>query len=220
MSQNPYFGLLLFDLDGTLIDSEGLVAESVRNVAKKRGLAIPSRSRILRVFYGTPSPPRLLSHFGMINRTDSHEYWKFYRENLRSLSLKDSNLISHLEQIRQGGVRIGLVTSLSRDVARMVLKHFDLDKYLESSKFYERGVTKSMAIVTVTQELGEDVRRTLYIGDSPSDIISAKRAGCWSGAVAWDNAKDTDCIRQEPDFIFADFCSIVRRALAEGKPTR
>ncbi len=205
MSRTRYFDLFITDLDGTLVDSDALVMNCVKHAARQRGFSIPRKREILAAYYETPSPTRLLKKFGMSRDGDKKNFWNYYEKNLGQLTLKGPDIVSSLVQMKADGLRMGLVTSLSEHFARQVLSHFDIGKFFQESRYYRRGCPKHCAISEITSELDVENKRTFYVGDSPKDVTSANKAGCWSGAIAWGNAKLTGCLEKEPDFLFYSF---------------
>jgi HAD superfamily hydrolase (TIGR01549 family) len=199
----PYFECLLLDLDGTLVDSRSLLISSIKCAVKRTGKRVPSAGEILRAYADTTSPGKILRQFKVY---DPDEYWRHYVNNVSRIALFDKDIKWKLGEISKAGVRIGLVTSLPKDVVNAILQHFKLSRSFSVVKSYERRAPKWKLIDKAVRELKVDPYRSLYVGDMVADIVAAKRAnkdwGIWAGIASWSRKKSLDLSEAEPDFIF------------------
>lgn len=214
MAALPYFECLLLDLDGTLVDSRSLLISSIKCAVKRAGKRVPSAGEILRAYADTTSPGKILRQFKVY---DPDEYWRHYVNNVSRIALFDKDIKWKLGEISKAGVRIGLVTSLPKDVVNAILQHFKLSRSFSVVKSYERRAPKWKLIDKAVRELKVDPYRSLYVGDMVADIVAAKRAnkdwGIWAGIASWSRKKSLDLSEAEPDFIFQKFDDVTKLML-------
>jgi len=209
MSKQPYFECLLLDLDGTLVDSRSLMISSVKFAVKSEKKRVPSAFEILGAYADATSPTRILKRFKVY---EVQEYWEHYVSNLQKLRLFDKNIKRKLGEISKAEVKVGIVTSLPRDIVEAILQHFKLSKSFTVVKSYERSAPKWKLIDKAIRELNVDPFRSLYVGDMITDVTASKRAnknrGIWAGMAFWSKKKSTNISEAKPDFIFQKFDDI------------
>jgi len=219
LSERLYFECLLLDLDGTLIDSRRLIISSVKYAVRQVGKRVPSASQIMRFYYVSASPMKILRQFRIYSIEDYREY---YSTNIMTLKLFDKRVKEKLSHLSKAGVRLGLITSLPRDIVEAILRHFNLSESFLVVKTYERRAPKWKLIDTAIRELRVDPFRSLYVGDMTSDVRAAKRAnkdwGIWAGIAYWSRKREKTFSDVEPDFIFQKFDEVVRLTSTKLKP--
>ncbi len=180
---------VLFDLDGTLINSVDLIVDSYQHTFRVHGVPILSREEIL-VGLGTP----LRVVFGNMTGDDDQvtEWIATYREY--NLSHHDAQVTAYpgavamVHTIRASGFRMGLVTSKNRAGAQRGLSLVGLGDTMEiiigaddvvQPKPHPEPVERALA------GLGMPADTALFVGDSQHDIHSGRGAGAWTAGVTW-----------------------------------
>ncbi len=195
---------MLFDLDGTLIDSVRLILDSYHYTLAAHGLPARTDDEWLRGV-GTP----LRAQFAE---------WKDDPERLEALiaTYREYNLANHdrmvtiypgvLEAVREVKVRgasTGLVTSKNQQSALRGLHLVGLREMIdvmvcaddvENPKPHPEPVERAVRL------LGADPATTVYIGDSIHDMRSGRAAGVRTAAVLWGPFGRTHLEHAEPDF--------------------
>lgn len=187
---------ILFDLDGTLIDTNDLI--------------ITSFLYTLDLYYpGKYTKEDLIPHMGeplydqmaLFGPDRPDELVDVYREHNErvhdDLVTAFPGVQDTLQQLTNQGVKLAVVTSKLRRTAEMGLRLFDLDRYMDSVVCYqdtEKHKPDPDPLLLAMKELGADPARTLMIGDSQYDILSATNAGVDSAGVAW-SWKGADFLR-------------------------
>jgi len=185
----PTVQTVLFDLDGTLIDSVRLILDSYHHTLAAHGLPPRSDEEWLRGV-GTPLSVQLAE-------------WSDDRGTLEALiaTYREYNLAHHdrmvtvypgvvtsVEAIRAAGRRTGLVTSKNRQGALRGLTLAKLERMMDvlvcadevtNPKPHPEPVEKAVGL------LGADPRTTVYVGDSIHDMVSGRAAGVRTAAVLW-----------------------------------
>ncbi len=190
---NPNLRALLFDLDGTLIDSAPDIAAAINTLlAWKSHPALTLdqvRSMIgngVRVLVGRAFTFRNdMPNEDRLNELTS-EMMGIYADNLTNLTVPMAQADALLIAVRQKGLKMGLVTNKPEVFSREILAHFKWDHYFESvvggDTCPDRKPAPSM-LFHACSELGVKPETAIMAGDSPADIDSAKNATMKSIAV-------------------------------------
>jgi len=180
---------ILFDLDGTLIDSTELIVDSYHHTFKAHGLPTPTREEIVDGI-GTP----LVAVFGKLSEdVGTIDQWiATYREyNLANHDMRVRvfpGVVDMVQQIHRSGRSIGIVTSKNHSGARRGLALAGLEEMVSvvigaddvvNHKPHPEPVEKALTA------LGSRPISAAFIGDSHHDIASGKAAGVMTIAVTW-----------------------------------
>lgn len=196
---------VLFDLDGTLIDTNELINVSFAHTFKAYNLTF-TEEEILS-FNGPP----LRSTFEQINPDLADEMVKTYREHNHDLHEEYvkvfPNVIETLDALKKNNIPIGIVTAKMRDGVDLGLKITGLDQYFDTvitvddvvhSKPHPESVLKAM------NELKGKVETTIMVGDNYHDIEAGQNAGMKTAGVAW-TSKGKDYLASfEPTYMLED----------------
>lgn len=180
---------VLFDLDGTLIDSIRLILDSYHHTLATHGI-----------------PPRTDDHWLRGVGTPLNVQFAEWRDDLGKLeamvaTYREYNLAHHdrmvtvypgvvaaIEAIRSAGRRTGLVTSKNRQGALRGLTLVRLEAMMDvlvcadevtNPKPHPEPVEKAVTL------LGSDAGTTVYVGDSIHDMVSGRAAGVRTAAALW-----------------------------------
>lgn len=201
---------ILFDLDGTLIDTNELIIESFMYTFKILGKPTPSRDEIINCF------GEYLSHtMGKFFPDKIEEAIKIYREfNLKYHNEKVStykNAHELLKILKNRNYRLGIVTSKSRMPALKGLEHLNLKKYFDVLIAGDDVVNHKPheePILNACRELCVSPSECIMIGDSIYDIESGKRAGTKTCGVLYSFMKDK-LIKSNADFYIHDLIEVL-----------
>jgi len=183
------YGLIVFDWDGTLIDSAGAIAECIREAARDLGLEVPDRERARHVIglglqeslqFAVPDLP---SHR---TREFVEAYRRHFLANEHSMQLFPG-IYALLEALRSRGHRLAVATGKSRR---------GLDRALEASGLHAHFVATRCADETTPKpdpamlhqlmdELGAAPAEALMIGDTTHDLQMASAARVDAVAVCY-----------------------------------
>jgi pyrophosphatase PpaX len=180
---------VLFDLDGTLIDSTDLIVDSYHHTFRTHGLPVLSREEIIEGI-GTP----LVAVFGKLSE-DADEVARWiatYREyNLSNHDLRIRpfpGVESMIRRLHSGGRPIGVVTSKNHSGARRGLRLIGVEECI-SVVIGADNVTNHKPHPEPVQRALESLARqphdAYFIGDSHHDIASGRAAGVCTVAVTW-----------------------------------
>ncbi len=177
---------ILFDLDGTLIDSTEAILESFHNSFNVYNHAHPSDEEI-KVLIGHPLDV-MYAQLG-IEEGLVWDFVKTYKEHYRHIAKEKTVLLDcAVEAVRQAQkvARLGVVTTKTGLYSREILEHFGLmDAFevligredVQNPKPHSEPIDKAMSIMNCTKE------ECWMIGDTRLDIASAHNAKIRSVAV-------------------------------------
>jgi pyrophosphatase PpaX len=196
---------VLFDLDGTLIDSVGLILASHRHATEEvLGAALPDP--VLRAGIGTPLMAQMRS-FDEARAQDLVDAYRAHNRRAHDEHVRAyDGVLDVLVSLREDGVTVGVVTSKALDSVRMAYRVTGLEPLLDvvvTSDDSERHKPEPEPILVALERLGADAARACYVGDSPYDLQAAHAAGVAAVAVTW-GAFDEDVLRAEHPTAVAD----------------
>lgn len=178
------YDVVLWDFDGTLVDSSEGILRSMRLTFKKMGLTVPGRE-VLEKFIGPPLMYSLQSYTGL-GEEQAREAVRLYREVYETEDIYRSQVYPGMEslirRLRAQGVKIGVATLKPEWMAQLLLKHFGIGQLVDtcsgsaSDELGER--TKSQIIDEALRRLGHtDRSRVVMLGDTLFDADGAKESG-------------------------------------------
>jgi len=174
--------VILFDLDGTLIDSTEAILESFKKSYKYFKLTPPKEELILPQI-GQPLF-NMFVNLG-VNPNETYKFVDKYKENYRKIHTKKTVLLKGakeaVKEAYNSGAILGVVTTKIGKYSIELLEHFELMHYfstLVGSEDVKRHKPHPEPINLALKRLNVSKSNNIYmIGDTCMDMISAKRAG-------------------------------------------
>jgi pyrophosphatase PpaX len=181
------YDAVLFDLDGTVVDSVELIISSFQHATREvlgreftreetiQGIGKPLREQMVALSPGHADD--LVRSYQVFN----------HREHDRMLTLYDG-VKTLLIGLRDAGVKLGLVTSKSRRVTQMAFDLTGIEALFDETVCAEdtpRNKPLPDPLILCMERLGVPAQRSVYVGDSPFDIQAAHAAGLDSIGVTW-----------------------------------
>ena len=195
---------VIFDLDGTLLDTKEVIARSMRDVMGSFGITVRLNDMLKRARI---SPYRVINEYVSISRDDfRNEYWSRYQMNIGSSSAFPG-VKELLEELRKRGYKIGVATSLPENYARTGLQVAGIEEMVDRLVAYhdtERHKPHPEPVIEAARRLDLDPQATMYIGDLPLDIIAGKGARSYTGAAMWSVSQEerAKILGKCPNYIF------------------
>lgn len=177
---------LLFDLDGTLIDTNELIYVTFTETFEKYNKKVTREE--LKEFFGIPLE-EALSHYPDI---DGEKFIRDYRE--RNQEIHDDMVTVYngtkeaLEYFKEKGIKLGIVSSKRYDMVVRGLKLFGLDSFFESmivSESTKIHKPKPDPVLKALEELNVKPEEAIMVGDSVYDLMSGNAAGTYSIGVSY-----------------------------------
>ncbi|MBE0517428.1 MAG: HAD-IA family hydrolase [Methanophagales archaeon] len=202
---------VIFDLDGTLLDTREVIARSLQDVIKSFGINV-SLNEMLRGAH--KSPYTVLNRYVSLGREDFRtKYWKRYQLNIRFLSAFLS-VRDLLEELRRRRYKIGIATSLPRKFAERGLQLASIGEMVDGLVAYSDTESRKPypePVIEAAKRLSLNPQETLYIGDRPVDIKAGKEAKAYTGAAMWGlNLEErNEILKGKPNYVFERTCNIL-----------
>lgn len=200
---------ILFDLDGTLIDTVDLIYQSFKYAVQKvLGLNLPKQQLLQNM--GRPLKEQMLA----ISPNAAEELLKIY--NAHNEALHDELVKAYpgtetvVKELKQRGYLIGVVTSKRKALSERGLKLTGLNKYVDILVAMEDTVKHKPDPEPVKETLKQlnCQGEALFIGDSPFDIIAGKQAGVLVGAALWGPFSKKKLLELKPDLVLTKLADI------------
>ncbi len=169
------FELVLFDLDGVLINSMDAWFTAFNETLEKFGKNRVDRKEFRDRFWGSEMK-EILSELGLDSK--SFEYCRSkFEENIDLIKIFPNvrNVLDHLEE------KIGLVTSTPTISTSKILQHFNLDNYFDiiiAGDDVEKPKPSPEPVIMACKELEVKPQNAVFIGDNKSDVKAGNKAGC------------------------------------------
>ena len=204
---------VLFDFDGTIVDTTELIHQSMRRATGEILGRTPSREALL-ANVGQPLP-RQMELLDPERAEELLESYRLHNEELHEDLIEAfPNVETSLARLRDAGLRLAVVTSKRRFSLEMALDSFPalrdaVDAFVTMEDTTEHKPHPAPLLKGL--ELLGDVppHRAAYVGDSPFDVAAAHAAGMLSVAVSWGVFTEEDLREAEPDRLFKDLDSAV-----------
>lgn len=197
------YPVVLFDLDGTLIDSGAIIVASMRHAATTvLGREIPDEQLMAAV-----GGPGLMAQMRALDESRVDELVEAYRlhnEPLHAELEPFAGIEDALDVLRREGRRLGLVTAKRLATIRLAFEVLpQLEAYFDvivGADETERHKPHPDPILLALVRLDAAPDQAAYVGDSPFDIQAAREAGVAAVAVAWGRIHAPERLGQErPD---------------------
>ena len=176
---------VVFDLDGTLIDSAPDIAHALNRATEKRGIEPFPLNQVKEMIGG--GVPKLIKRAltarglpveGAMPLVD--DFIGLYREELTTRTTVYDGGRELLEQLYGEGRRLGICTNKNHELTIEILQQLDLIKYFGSVLGEREGRARKpdpAPLLEVVTELGASPQDALMAGDSEADVACARAAG-------------------------------------------
>lgn len=215
--------LVLFDLDGTLIDSERDLAAAVNAMLLKYGRKeLPMD--VIGTYIGDGAPMLIRRALGDPADRDFLQealnyFLLYYREHKLDSTREYEGIRDALEQIGQGNGqarRLAVLTNKPVRVSRDILAGLGLAAnffQVYGGNSFETKKPDPLGANTLMREAGARPEETVMVGDSQVDILTARNAGMWSAGVTYGFAPRT--LEQVVPDVLVDTPAELAQALTE-----
>lgn len=175
----PVLRAVVFDLDGTLIDSTTAIVESFFHTFHVLGESAPTRERIMETIGHT-----LEDSFALFTDHDPDDCARIYRERYSKIACAQTQLLpgarEALSALTDAGLKLGFATSKKLSYAELILDHLGvLDVFASRIGPYEVKAPKPDpdCLFQSAARLGVGLDELVMVGDMYFDVEAARRAG-------------------------------------------
>ncbi len=181
------FPVVLFDLDGTIVDSGWMILASFRHATQTvLGREIPDDLLMARVGSG-----HLLEQMADFDSDRAEELVQAYRDvyvPLHSELEAFPGMLDLIERLDGEHRRLGIVSAKRGDIVQLAFDALGFGEMMDvvvGSDGAARGKPHPDQILVALERLGATADETAYVGDAPFDIAAAKAAGVHAIGVTW-----------------------------------
>lgn len=203
---------VLFDLDGTIIDTNELIISSFLHVMGKNFPGQPYGREQIIPYMGMTLEQQLQIFSGRQEVEDLvADYREFNYAHHDSMVAEFPRVREVISTLHAEGIRLGVVTTKIRPTTLRALEMFKLKQYMDvivTVQDVEHPKPHPEPVLTAIERLGADPACTVMVGDSPADIKSAKAAGVLAAGVAWSLKGEEELKRYGPDVILQDMTDL------------
>ena len=171
------YDLILFDLDGTLLNTYEGIISTYTYALKMKGVTLADDFD-LHSLIGPPIEPFCQEHFGLSEK-DSIDVMQIFIDHYKKGDIyhaeKYEGIDETLAELKSRGYLLGVVTNKKFDTGTRILEFFELSKCFDAIEGldYERKYTKESLIEKCGKNLGVNNSKILLVGDSQSDAKAA-----------------------------------------------
>lgn len=179
---------IVFDLDGTLVDSLAHTFDAFNHAITFHGGRRHSPEEIMR-YFGTGEPEIFAKLVGPDQATRAYESFRVHiDENIARMPLHEG-VGELLEKLKSSGVPISIFTGRGWETTELILKHHGiLDRFVTVVADDHVGHPKPSpeGLHLALSRMRLEPRDVIFVGDSPMDIRAAHAAGAAGVAALWD----------------------------------
>lgn len=200
----PKFKLIIFDIDGTLVNSYPAIISSFNYTMQKLGLA-KQKSIVIRKSVGLGDELLLKPFVGNKNIAKAI---KFYRAHHRKSLLKKTYFMPYAKQLltylKNKGYKLAIASNRPKKFSNILLKHLKIIKlfdYVLCKDELRFGKPHPSILNKIIHKFNISKPEALYVGDMAIDVCTGKRAGIKTFAVATGSSSLSELKREKPDFL-------------------
>lgn len=180
---------VLFDLDGTLVDTIALLLESVRHAFEGRSAAAPTTEDWIAGI-GTPLASQMRPYAADEAELQAlvERYRRYQREHHDRLTSCYADALATVRQLSEHGHPLAVVTSKASDIAMRTLTHVGLAPFFPVVVAVEsttRHKPDPEPVRFALEALGARASDAVFVGDSPHDMLSGNAAGVTTIGALW-----------------------------------
>jgi phosphoglycolate phosphatase len=212
------YSTVIFDLDGTLLDTSEGIMVGVNYTAEKLGLPELTSER-KKSFIGPPLIDSFIREFDL-SENKAREAVGIYRQRYNEKGLYEAKQYNRIKELlvtlKEKNCKTAVATLKRDDFAKQILSHFELAEYFDVIKGIENdNNSKSEIILMCLKKLEQnDLSKVVMVGDSEYDAIGAEQVGIDFIAVTYGfGFKDRTDVRNYKNILIAENIEDIKSCL-------
>lgn len=205
---------ILFDLDGTLINTNDIIIRSFRSTFERHFPEVEVTDEMIYSYIG----PTLQQTFGEYTKDPFviQDMITSYREFYVDYEIGNfqiyPDVLEVVKDLKEKGYNLGILTSKFREAAWPSFTHYGLENIFDSFTALddvEYPKPHKNAVETALKAF-PNCKGAIMIGDNQGDVLAGKNAGIYSAGVAWSFKGAAHLMEVEPDFMLSNMKDIYR----------
>lgn len=207
--------LAIFDFDGTLGDTTGIILRTMGETFRAMGVPPLSEAQYRSVI-GLPLE-KCFSSLLPLNEKEEAEYAAAYRKVFDELDEEGAvalypGVLQTIRELRERGVKIAIASSRHRHTLDRYVSNLGLLPYIEMTVGADdvtRAKPDPQPVNIILDRLNVPAREAVVVGDAPYDILMGRAAGCRTIAVTYGNGSEEALRAAGADFLADRFQDII-----------
>jgi pyrophosphatase PpaX len=196
------FPVVLFDLDGTVIDSGAIILASMRHAAREvLGVEVPDEQLMAAV--GGPGLEAQMQALSPDRADELVTVYRAHNEPLHDELVCCAGMDEVLVRLKDEGRRLGIVTAKRRQTVELAFARIPIEHLFETvigGDETKKHKPDPEPLLLALERLGAAPDEAVYVGDAPFDVKAAKAAGLYSVGVSWGGIHGRERLEaEEPD---------------------
>lgn len=196
---------IIFDIDGTLTQTNELIFASFNYFSKKYLNEIYTPSQITAMF-GPPEEVTIEKLVGFPKYEAAlADFLDFYRKNHNALARLYPGIVEILEFLKMQGIIMAVFTGKGSKSTLITLEEFNIKQYFDmiiTGSDVKNHKPSAEGIRKIINYFGLKEENVLMVGDAVADVKAAHEAGIKIAAVVWDSYSKEKVLQMDVDFIF------------------
>ena len=212
--------VVLFDLDGTVLDTHDAILDSMRYATREvLGTIIPDETLVAEVGQPLVTQMRTLAPDEETAQRLLVVYRARNEQDLNQKTWPFDGIEALIRQLKDEGFTVAVVTSKRESLATESLKAFGMCDLFARVNGMESSVGHKPnpdPLIQAASDLGVSLDQCMYIGDSPYDIQAAHAAGIPGIAVTWGKFFGAEALRAEQPIQMVNTCEELLAAIRKN----
>lgn len=214
---------IIFDLDGTLLNSLEDIRDSANYTMRKMGFPEKNCEEIKNAI-GNGVRHLLTSCIPQGMKTDDkileqalQIFRQYYFLHSQDKTMPYEGAHGHLRCLDERGLKMAVISNKPDETAQKVVRHFfgDHIRYISGEKEGIRRKPAPDLIQEALRFLNDDTAHAVYVGDSEVDVLTARNAGIPVILVSWGFRKRETLEALEPNYLVDNFDELTTLIFAQ-----
>lgn len=207
---------ILFDFDGTLVDSAPAIVRTMEQTFLRMGVDIPSESAMCATIGMQLSIA--LQQLGVLTDKQTQKAVTIYRDLFPQYALSHltvfPQVLDTLAELQKQGIRMGIVTSRESRSLDSIMQHCGMSSFFESCVTGADGYPPKPApdmAQALLDRMGLVPEEAIVVGDTTFDIEMGNSCGCRTIAVTYGNHDIQTLCSAHPTYMADEFADILKQ---------
>jgi pyrophosphatase PpaX len=199
---------IIFDMDGTLVSSLPVIYHCENEISRKYLRTSLSLEEVISKF-GPPAHTIIKDMTqnlpDAVQEKAVSDYYECYQTHVSTRGLVFPGITDLLRKIKRSGLRLALFTGVEKNMMEYTLNPFKLSEFFEvriTADDIQKSKPDPEGILQALSRIKAEAKESMYVGDSPADMVAGRQAGVLTGAALWSPENRGDPTTERPDYEF------------------